>query len=749
MTTSPARSTTEKAIICCACSQQCGVVVHVEDSRIVGISGDKNHPVSWGFICPKGTRAAELHYDHARIDWPLKRVGKKTEGRWQQIGWEQALDEIAAKVRALKRTFSPESIALTFGTIHGSDWGIGERFLNLLGSPNSAGQDKICSGPTTIAEALTYGFGPTGVSPVPGITKCMVLWGRRPSASAPLLWRQIVKARHGGAKLVVVDPLRTLEARQADVWLQLKPGSDAALALGWLNVIFRQELYDRDFVHRHTVGFAELEKRAREYPPERVAELTWIAEQDIVESARIYARSSPALLIAGNGLCQIGVGAVQGSRALACVVAVTGNLNRKGANRVAGPPKAVVANGDMMLADRLPAEQRRKRLGSDYFWLLGQSYNRFDEAMSRIWYGKRNLMNWTASAHEPSLWRAITTQKPYPVRALFVQHHNPIGASANARQVAEALRSPNLELLVVHDLFLTPTAQFADYVLPASHWLEKPFFSVGLASIGCAGDYAEAAEAAIPPEFGHRSDYDLWRDLGQRLGQEQDWPRTAEKFYDQCLCPSGLAFEDLARQSGPWTGIGAPTERESGLPSFGTVSGKVELCSDILGSSGCDPLPSHVEPEIFRRYTRDFPLVLTTGGRLIEGFHQNAQQTSCFRKKFPDPVAQIHPQVAAQLEIIDGEWIRIETPIGNVTQRARITDIVAPRVVQADRWWYPERSGTEPVFYNFWETNINVCTDDDPASCDPVMGSWTLRAVPCRLSKLDQTKVATAPQRVT
>jgi anaerobic selenocysteine-containing dehydrogenase len=734
----------EKAVICCACSQQCGVVVRLENGHITRVSGDKAHPISQGFICTKGARAAELHYDSNRVHWPLKRVGKKGEGRWQQVGWEEALDDIAAKLQALISSFGPESIALTFGTIHGSDWGIGERFFNLLGSPNSVGQDKICSGPTTIAEALTYGFGPSGTSPASGVTKCVVLWGRRASASAPLLWGQIVKAHHEGAKLIVVDPLRTTEARQADVWLQLKPGSDAALALGWLHVIFREELYDRDFVQRHTVGFAELEKRAREYPPQRVAELTWIAEQEIVKSARSYARNSPALMVAGNGLCQIGLGAVQGSRALACLVAVTGNLNRKGGNGLAGPPRSIVANGDMMLAARLPSEQRRKRLGSEHFWLLSKSYDRFDYAMSQTWYGKHHLLNWTASAHEPSLWRAITTQQPYPVRALFVQHHNPVGASANARQVAQALRSPNLELLVVHDLSLTPTAQFADYVLPASHWFEKPFFSVGLASIGCAGDYAEAKEAAISPEFGHRSDYDLWRDLGSRFGQEKDWPRTAQQFYDQCLRPSGFTFEDLASKSGPWMRAAAATDTngEAGSPTFGTASGKVELRSEILESSGCDALPTYAEPEMFRRHSRDYPLVLTTGGRLIEGFHQNAQQMSCFRKKFPDPVAQIHPQIATQLGIADGEWIEIETPIGTVSQTARITDVVAPQVVQADRWWYPERSGSEPVFYGFWQTNINVCTDDDPAACDPVMGSWTLRAIPCRVVKARRTQAA-------
>ena len=172
--------------------------MHVEDGRVTRISGDKNHPLSRGFICPKGVGAAELQYDQTRLHWPLKRVGRRGEGQWQPVGWDEALDDIAAKVKTLSASFGRESVALTFGTIHGSDWGIGERFLNLLGSPNTVGQDKICSGPTTIAEALTYGFGPSATSPTNSVTKWIVLWGRRLSASAPLLWREIVKAHRDG-----------------------------------------------------------------------------------------------------------------------------------------------------------------------------------------------------------------------------------------------------------------------------------------------------------------------------------------------------------------------------------------------------------------------------------------------------------------------------------------------------------------------------------------------------------------------
>jgi len=737
-----------KQVVCCGCSQQCGIVVHLSDGRVANITGDKEHPSSQGFICVKGAEATELHYARNRVHWPLKRVGRRGEDKWQEIGWDQALDEIAAKVRELRDEYGPETVAVTFGTFHGADWGLGERFLNLFGSPNSVGQDKICLGPTTIAEALTYGFGPTVYSyPVPDVTKCIALWGMRPSASAPLLWAQMVKARRAGAKLIVVDPLRTLEARQADLWLQLRPGSDCALALGWLNVIIREGLYDRDFVKRNTVGFDELAERASQYDPSRVAKLTGVAEHLVIESARMFAAESPALMSAGNGLCQIGRSAVQGARALASVVAITGNLDRPGANRMGGPPTKIIANGDAIAAGALSAEQRAKRLGAERFPVLGKSYQLMDDALARAWQGKRNLLSWAVSAHEACLWDAINTEKPYPVKALFVQHHNPLGASANAKAVAEALRNPNLELLVVHDLFKSPTAQMADYILPASHWLEKPFFSTAYAYLGFAGDYAAANTAAIPAEFGHRSDYDLWRDLSRRLGDTDHWPETAEEFWGQCLAPAGLSFDELARQHKPWIGTPNANAEKSEL-TFGTYSGKIELKSRILELAGIDALPEHEEPELFRRFASEYPMVLTTGGRMIEGFHEHSQQMPAFRKKYPHPVAQIHPETAARLGIAENDWVRIETPIGQVTQKARLSDILAADVIQADRWWYPELSGADPVFYRFWETNINVCTNNAFADCDPIMGAWPLRAVPCRIVRVHADASAVVGDRV-
>ena len=729
--------TGQRPVVCSGCAQQCGVLVHVEDGQIRKITGDREHPVSAGFICPKGAHAHELHYNPSRVHYPLRRRGPRGSGRWDRVSWEDALDDIAQTLARLADRDGPETVAYTFGTLHGADWGLGERFMNLFGSPNTVGQDKVCYGPNALGEALTYGFGPTFYTyPVVGTTGCMVIWGMRPSASMPLLWKRIVQAQREGARLIVIDPEQTHEARHADLWLQNKPGSDVAVALGLINLIISERLYDEDTVRNRTVGFDELRSRVVEFPPERVADLAWIAPEALAEVARIFATSGPAIIHGGNGLCQSGSMAVQCGRALACLVAITGNLGAHGGHGLAGPPRDLISNGDAVLADALPADQRAKRLGGDTFPHIGRGYGELDTALSAGWYGKKHILSWLATGHEPTLWKAITTGQPYPVKAVIVQYHNAIGAGANARLAQEALMSDDLELLVVQDLFVNPTSRLADYLLPASHWLEKPFFSVAYGYMGFAGDYAEASEAAVPAEFEHRSDYDLWRDLGHRLGQADYWPETAELFWDELAKPAGLRFDGLSKTRGPLVGAHArvSTSTEAGDARLGTPSGKIELASSLLRDWGMNAVPDYQPPGIFARAGDEFPLILITGGRTIEGFHQNAQQMRDFRRRHPHPHVRMHPSTAADAGVQEGDWILIETPVGVVRQQVRVTDELAPRVVQADRWWYPEQGDGDDDPFGFWSTNINVCTDNDTGSCDPIMGTWLLRGLPCRLT---------------
>jgi thiosulfate reductase/polysulfide reductase chain A len=724
-------------ITCCGCTQQCGLRATVEDGRVVALRGDRDHPLSTGYICPKGRDATEFVYHPDRLLRPLRRVGARGAGRWVEVEWDEALDDIAARIADLTARDGPRALAYSYGTFRGGDWGIGERFLNRFGSPNSCGQDKICYGPLALAEVLTYGTGPTVfTSPVAGTTRCVVLWGMRPAASAPLLWRAIRAAQKAGATLVVIDPERTREAAEADLWLQVRPGGDAELALALIKLLIDRELYDAEFVGKHTTGFGALRDHVARFDLEALARDAGVSLGPLALAASLIGGQRPTVFNAGNGLCQTGAPVIQIGRAIACLVALTGNLGVAGGHALLGPPRDMRANGSMLDAEMLPDEVRAHKLGAGSYPFLGAGHAAIDAALASAWHGHRHQLSWTATAHEPALWRAIAEGDPYPVRALIVQHHNPLGANPNAAAVARALASPELELSVVHDLFMTPTAQLADYVLPAAHWLEKPYFSFGIAFMGAFGDFVGANAAAVAPPPGVRSDYELWRDLGRRLGQAEAWPEDAKDFYAQCLAPAGLDFTTVAAAPGPLFGAAArhPDHAAALTPArFGTPSGKVEFESSLLADWGLPALPTPVAPALVR-HRAEYPLWLTTGGRSLEGFHENAQQTARYRRKRPDPLAFLHPATAARHGIAEGDWFAIETPLGAVRHRARLTDALAEDVVRADRWWYPEGTGDAADPYGLWATNINVCTSDAVDDNDPVMGAWLLRGLPCRVT---------------
>ncbi|MDO8691004.1 MAG: molybdopterin dinucleotide binding domain-containing protein, partial [Dehalococcoidia bacterium] len=338
--------------------------------------------------------------------------------------------------------------------------------------------------------------------------------------------------------------------------------------------------------------------------------------------------------------------------------------------------------------------------------------------------------------------RAILEERPYPIKALVVNYNNIMGANANASLVYQALKSPKLELVTVMEQFMTPTAELADYVLPAAHWLEKPSLNTFL---GWA-DWAIGGDAAVPLRPGLKSDYDFFRELGLRLGQAAYWPPGLENLWDECLKPGGLTFRELMDRKEFWIAPAPRYRRHEEVDpttgqtrGFGTPTGKVELSSTILERLGYNPMPEYSEPAEtpYSRpdLARDYPLVLTTGGTNLFHTHQDHRQIASLRRMVPDPLVEVHPETGSALDIAEGDWVCIETVRGKVRQRAKLTRGIDPRVVNADRWWYPEEPGPEPSLHGFWIANINICTDDDPDHCDPMYGSWPVRGLLCRLSK--------------
>jgi anaerobic selenocysteine-containing dehydrogenase len=715
----------------------CGVLLTIKEGRVVKIKGDPDHPTNRGKLCERALNAIEWHYHPDRLNFPLKRAGQRGEGLWQRISWDQAVDEIAAKLKDIRAMYGPEALAHASGTGRTNSWDM-VRFFNLFGSPNRFGAFNICRCPAFVIECATYGW-MADAAPMDK-TQCIVIWGKHPTQAGDFpIWWHLAPVLKKGPKLVVVDPRLTPEAKRADIWLQIRPGTDAALALGWLHVIIKEGLYDGEFVDRWTVGFPQLKQRVKEYTPEKVAAITWIAKEKIIESARMYARSKPAALYWGFATDGIGRNMSQANRAKAILKAITGNLDVEGGSQMASPVP-FVADGEMALAEQLSPEQKAKQLGSERFRLQSwQGYELLCEAMKN-YYGKQYpFAGGITGAHAPTVIRAMLTGKPYPVVALISHASNPLLNLNNSRLVYQALK--RLELLVVHDYFLTPTAMLADYALPAADWMERP----GMMAGGGMMDSFSYKERAIGPEFERKSDYDFFRGLGVRLGQEKFWPKTEEEVCGQRVAPMGLSYQDLRekrfyRPPQKYKKYEEPDPKTGQPRGFATPSGMVEIHSSILEKLGYDPLPFYEEPAESPISTpevaEEYPLILTTGARFMPFYHTEHRQVATLRKKHPDPLVQIHPETARALGVAEGDWVWIATRRGKCRQRARLTDAVHPQVVSAQHgWWFPEMPAEEPWLGGWFMSNINVCTDDDPESCDPVNGAWSVKACLCKVYK--------------
>jgi anaerobic selenocysteine-containing dehydrogenase len=723
-----------KKAACYFCHMNCGMLVHVEDGVVKKVTGDPEHPFNQGAQCPRGASAID-HLNHInRVNYPLKRVGERGSGNFKRVSWEEALEDIAARLKKYKAEYGAESIATAGGTNRTDDWAR-RRFFNLLGSPNVVHTSPVCWIPNFLVETAIYGW--SAFDPEIMGSRCVVVWGHNPGASYLPEMRGLLEAREkNGTKIIVIDPRYSETAARADIWLPIRPGSDCALALAWLNVIINEELYDADFVENWTVGFEELRERVQEYTPEWAEAKTWVSAEKIAMAARTYATSRPACIQWGVATDQLGRATSAVAQARAVLRAICGNLDVPGGDVMPGPHPTFITDVEMELNELLPEEQRAKQLGADRFKLsTWPGYKLLNEQLERVW-GKGLPAEWMCEASPPLLWRAILTGKPYPVKALIVLADNPLTSYANSRLVYEALNK--LDLLVVMDYWLTPTAALADYVLPAASWLERPVLTTTYG----VSDWLIASERAIQPLYERKTDYDFWRELGIKMGQGEYWPwQTNEEVFQYRLESLGYGletYEDFVR------GVRfdfAPREYYKYLEKgFATPSGKVELKSSILETLGYDPLPHYVEPpfspEATPELARDYPLILIAGGGFMPFFHSEHRQITRLRLLHPEPRVAINPELAHKLAIKEGDWVWIETPKGKVKQRAKLTTDVPPGVVQAERgWWYPEK-GVKDLF-GIWESNINVCLDDDPDTCDPACGSWCTRTILCRIAKVE------------
>jgi len=685
---------------CGLCPVGCGILAHRHGQKITKIQGDPDSPLSRGALCPKGVASLEYLYHPERLKQPLKRDGSRGSGKWREISWDEALETIAVRLQGVKDSFGAESVVFAHGAAKGLQDSYLARFANVFGSPNVAWQGHVCFVPRVLASRITYGFYAVPDYDYP--PSCIVVWGKNPESTLPHASERLAMAVGKGTELIVVDPVRTRLAQEADLWLQPRPGSDLALALGLLNVIISEELFDKTFVEEWTVGFNRLKKHISDYTPERVEELTRVPREKMKEAARRYARSRPACIQWGNAIDH-GVNSFQTGRAICLLRAVTGNLGIPGGE---AQPVKIPLHGrrsrELELWDEIPPDQWEKRLGSqlkvlpDIRYILPQS-----------------------------VIQAIINEEPYPVRALYIQGANPLLSYSNAGRAYEALMK--VDFLVVADMFMTPTALLADVVLPVASYLEfdsivTPPYSYPVMSV----------QQKITRVAHCRSDYEILSGLAGRLGLGQYFWDREEQCLDAVLKPAGLSFEEFRKIA---IIPGSIQYRGYETSGFGTPSRKVELYSERLEKWGFEPLPAykdlHETPYGGQERPGGFPLTLTTWKSALFR-HSGGRQIASLRGMHPEPVVFIHPKTAHEAGIREGDRVHISTSRGMIVQKAHLTTDVAPSVIGVDyAWWFPENGDLE--LHGWAESNVNVLTSDAPPY-NKEMGTTNLRGLCCKVS---------------
>lgn len=714
----------ERPSNCQYCGYDCAVIATVEDGRVTGLRPDPaRYPYGSKVMasCKRWPMNVAALDAPDRVNWPLRRVGARGSGKWERVSWEAALDDIAGRLAALASENGPETLASAIGGPHGSFWPL-HRFMNLFGSPNNMGIGQICWNPRVWMDMVTFGWS-VEADIVPGLTDCLVLWGTNPAQSDnSAFWQHICAYAEGPGALVVVDPRRTEAAAVADVWLPVRPGTDAVLALGLLNVVIEEGLYDAAFVDAWCSGFDELARAVAPLAPEAVAVTCGVSADDIRRAARLFAGGRASALVSGRGIDQIGAAVAPTHRALCCLRAITGNVDKPGACVLAEAPD-FASELAMEMGDAMPASCRAAALGP-YRTPL-QSYAGYDALRAlteRL--GRTPPMRYLTSAHPDLVLRAMEEGRPYPVRALIVQATNPLLTYGDAARVLRALSS--LDLLVVLEYRLTPTAQLADYVLPIAGALERPVMQVH----GGIANAAYGGPAAVPPYYERRSDYEVFRELGCRLGQGKFWPEeTLEDAFAAQLAPAGLSWGEFCAAGTYWP---RPTYAKhealgaDGRPvGFATTTGKIELASEFLPFYGGSRLPEPVlgGPEAPRR-----SLTLITGARRQPYNASMYFENPRFRADAAAPEATVSAACAEALGLTAGDVVEVVTDAGSARFVLKVADM-RDDVVSVDYgWWHPEW-GADGRLGGMDESNANHLTRCEMG--EPMIGSWSYNAIPC------------------
>lgn len=638
------------------CPDSCSIISTVKDGRLVHVAGDPNHPVTQGFLCRKYSEAPRWVYDQDRLLHPMKNVGKKGEGRFERISWEQALSTVAERWKEMIAVDGPNSILPFFGSgteglVHGHV--AGRRFFNRLGTLQL--DRTICTKAGRLGYQYTMGTS-AGADPT-AIENCRLVidWGVN-TASTNIHQQQFLnKAIRNGAKYAVINPVTIPGANKADYHLRPRPGTDAALALAMMQVIIEEDQCDDNFVQKFTLGFSELAERVRDYTPEAVENITGVAAADIRAFARAYAENSPSFIYVGPG-CQRHSNGGMLLRILACLPALVGAWRHTGGGLYFPTSTCFPADFSDLEGDEL-----RPTAAAKY-----------------------NMLELGGKLADPA------------IKSLYVFNGNPAAVLYNQNYIREGLARDDL-FTVVHERLLTDTARYADIVLPATSQFEQMDIQFSYYHYGL---YLN--EQAIEPVGECRSNLKVFADLAGQMGFDDGcFSESEDQIIEQVLANQApaIAGVDIAGlyQDGWIPAATDPVHEDFKSHHYPTRSGKIEFYSAQMKEDGFDPLPAYTpplegpdgSPELFAQY----PLqLLTPSGH---SFHNASYgQAPGLGRNEKRPTVLVHPKDAKAREIESGEKVRLFNDRGDCRLWAVVSDDIKEGVlVAAGQWWsrhYPD-----------------------------------------------------------
>ncbi|HJF62669.1 MAG TPA: molybdopterin-dependent oxidoreductase [Gordonibacter urolithinfaciens] len=737
----------------------CGLQVHVKDGKVVKVEGDPEHPITKGSLCTRCLALPEYIYHPDRITHPLKRAREdRGKDKWEQCTWDEATDLIADNAKRITEQYGAEAICVFGGTgREGNNWY--PQWANLVfGTPNSvyAQAGWSCYGPRMTNTAFMIGGGYPEIDYAQKFEdryehegwvapECILIWGKEPLRSNPdgLYGHAVIEmVRQFGTKLICVDPRVTWLGTRSEEVLQLRPGTDTALAMAFIYVMAHDDLVDHDFIDKWCYGYEQLVERVQDMPPAKAAEICGVPEEQIWRAARLYGNAKPSSVAWGLAVDENPNGTQLG-QCLIALMAITGFIDAPGGTTLGmGDDQGnVVRDGGSISADEKvdDATDSTLELAFKNGIMTEETWGR------RIGIDKYPAMGsilWTVMPDE--FLKALETEKPYKIHMAHFISSNPIGTaiSAEPQRWYEALKK--LDFCCAADLFMNPTTMACcDVFLPIATTVEHDGMVVthyGLNSsfYGAQNKCVQVGECKSDVEAMMAVGKKMYPDFWNRFETQTDY----DNFH---VMRSWLPYEELREKvtvmsNEPYFKYEVGKLRPDGQVGFPTSTGRVELYSYMYEQFGENPLPYYEDPAYGPERTPElmekYPFILTTGARKQEFFHSEHKQVPSLRQITPYPQIDLNPADAARLGIEEDDWVEIASPYGAVRQRAHVVPTIKEGVCHAMHgWWYPEEDGEEPNLFGNWKSNINVLM---PNSVNGVMGFGnTFKQMICSLKKVE------------